>query len=79
MTALAQYAGGRDWHWFRYPFLWEGDTLDKRHAVRAYLKDHGYRVAQVSLSRPLLAWPERAEVHWVGRRSGGKNRASETL
>jgi ketosteroid isomerase-like protein len=22
--ALAQYAGTRDWHWFRYPFLWEG-------------------------------------------------------
>jgi peptidoglycan-N-acetylglucosamine deacetylase len=54
--ALAQYAGERDWHWFRYPFLWEGDTLDKRHAVRAYLKDHGYRVAQVTLDFEDYAW-----------------------
>jgi len=54
--ALAQYSGGRDWHWFRYPFLWEGDTLDKRHAVRSYLKEHGYRVAQVTLDFEDYAW-----------------------
>ena len=39
---------GEDWHWFRYPFLWEGDTLEKRHAVRAYLLEHHYQIAQVS-------------------------------
>ena len=54
--ALATYADGRDWHWFRYPFLWEGDTLDKRHAVRSYLREHGYRVAQVSLDFEDYAW-----------------------
>ena len=54
--ALVQYAGVRDWHWFRYPFLWEGDTLEKRRAVRAYLRDHGYRVAQVSLDFEDYAW-----------------------
>jgi peptidoglycan-N-acetylglucosamine deacetylase len=54
--ALAQYAGSRDWHWFRYPFLWEGDTLDKRREVRAYLSGHGYRVAQVSLDFEDYAW-----------------------
>jgi len=54
--ALAEYAGGRDWHWFRYPFLWEGDTLDKRRAVRGYLREHGYRVAQVSLDFEDYAW-----------------------
>lgn len=54
--ALAQYAGARDWHWFRYPFLQEGDTLEKRHEVRAYLRDHGYRVAQVSLDFEDYAW-----------------------
>jgi peptidoglycan-N-acetylglucosamine deacetylase len=54
--ALAEYAGTRDWHWFRYPFLWEGDTLEKRHAVRAYLKDHGYRTAQVTLDFEDYAW-----------------------
>jgi peptidoglycan/xylan/chitin deacetylase (PgdA/CDA1 family) len=55
-AALSQYAGGRDWHWFRYPFLWEGETLEKRHAVRAYLREHGYRVAQVTLDFEDYAW-----------------------
>lgn len=55
-AALADYADGRDWHWFRYPFLWEGDTLEKRRAVRAYLREHGYRVAQVSLDFEDYAW-----------------------
>ena len=53
---LLEYAQTRDWHWFRYPFLWEGDTLEKRRAVRAYLLDHGYRVAQVSLDFEDYAW-----------------------
>jgi len=54
--ALKEYAGARDWHWFRYPFLWEGDTLEKRHAVRSYLKEHGYRTAQVTLDFEDYAW-----------------------
>jgi peptidoglycan/xylan/chitin deacetylase (PgdA/CDA1 family) len=54
--ALTEYAGARDWHWFRYPFLWEGDTLDKRRAVRGYLLEHGYRVAQVSIDFEDYAW-----------------------
>jgi peptidoglycan/xylan/chitin deacetylase (PgdA/CDA1 family) len=54
--SLAEYAGARDWHWFRYPFLWEGDTLDKRRAVRSYLREHGYRVAQVALDFEDYAW-----------------------
>jgi peptidoglycan-N-acetylglucosamine deacetylase len=54
--ALAEYAGTRDWRWFRYPFLWEGDTLDKRHAVHAWLHDHGYKIAQVSLDFEDYAW-----------------------
>ena len=48
--ALREYAGGRDWHWFRYPYLEEGDTLAKRDAVRDWLFAHGYRVAQVTLN-----------------------------
>lgn len=48
---------GRDnWHWFRYPYLWEGDTLEKRHAVRQYLKDHKYHVAQVTLDFEDYLW-----------------------
>jgi peptidoglycan/xylan/chitin deacetylase (PgdA/CDA1 family) len=53
---LTQYAGSRDWHWFRYPFLWEGDTLQKRHAVRDYLQEHHYRIAQVTLDFEDYAW-----------------------
>jgi len=54
--ALVQYAHGRDWHWFRYPFLWEGDTVEKRRAVRTYLREHGYRIAQVSLDFEDYGW-----------------------
>ena len=44
------------WHWLRYPYLHEGDTVEKRRAVRAYLKAHGYRIAQVSLDWEDYLW-----------------------
>jgi peptidoglycan/xylan/chitin deacetylase (PgdA/CDA1 family) len=47
--ALQHYAGASDWHWFRYPFLHEGETLEKRQAIENFLRDHHYRVAEVSL------------------------------
>jgi hypothetical protein len=34
---------------FRYPFLKEGDTVDKRDRFRALLKEHGYRVGHVTI------------------------------
>jgi peptidoglycan-N-acetylglucosamine deacetylase len=54
--ALAEYGQFRDWKWFRYPFLQEGDTVEKRRAVRKYLFEHGYRVAQVTLDFEDYAW-----------------------
>src|SRR6267378_4935391 len=48
-------AGG-DWHWLRYPYLHEGDTLEKRRAVRDYLKAHGYKIAQVTLDWQDYMW-----------------------
>ena len=48
-------AGG-DWHWLRYPYLHEGETLEKRHAVRDYLKAHGYKIAQVTLDWQDYMW-----------------------
>jgi len=45
-----------NWHWLRYPFLHEGDTVEKRRAVRAYLQAHGYRVAQVTLDWEDYLW-----------------------
>jgi peptidoglycan/xylan/chitin deacetylase (PgdA/CDA1 family) len=53
---LSKLMASRDWHWFRYPFLWEGDTLEKRHDVRAYLQQNGYQIAQVSLDFEDYLW-----------------------
>ena len=44
------------WHWLRYPYLHEGDTVEKRRAVRTYLKAHGYRIAQVTLDWEDYLW-----------------------
>jgi peptidoglycan/xylan/chitin deacetylase (PgdA/CDA1 family) len=34
---------------FRFPFLKEGDTTEKRDRFRALLKDHGYRIGHVTI------------------------------
>jgi peptidoglycan/xylan/chitin deacetylase (PgdA/CDA1 family) len=47
-----------DWHWFRYPYLEEGDTLAKRVAVRDYLTDHGYKIAEVTIDFEDSLWNE---------------------
>jgi peptidoglycan/xylan/chitin deacetylase (PgdA/CDA1 family) len=44
------------WHWLRYPYLHEGETVEKRRAVRTYLKAHGYRIAQVTLDWEDYLW-----------------------
>jgi peptidoglycan/xylan/chitin deacetylase (PgdA/CDA1 family) len=49
-TTLRSLMAERDWHWFRYPYLREGDTPEKYRAVQRMLSRHGYRVAQVTLS-----------------------------
>src|SRR3984885_8036551 len=45
-----------NWRWLRYPFLREGDTVEKRRAVRAYLEARQYRVAQVTLDWEDYMW-----------------------
>lgn len=45
-----------NWHWLRYPYLREGETVEKRRAVRAYLLAHQYRVAQVTLDWEDYMW-----------------------
>lgn len=57
---------GANWHWLRYPFLREGDTVEKRRAVRAYLQAHGYRVAQVTLDWEDYLW-NSAYAHCVAK------------
>lgn len=47
---------GSDWHWLRYPYLHEGDTVEKRRAVREYLSKRGYKIAQVTLDWEDYMW-----------------------
>src|SRR5216683_5247531 len=54
--ALELLAAKDNWHWLRYPYLREGDTVEKRREVRAYLKARGYRIAQVSLDWEDYLW-----------------------
>jgi peptidoglycan/xylan/chitin deacetylase (PgdA/CDA1 family) len=57
-ATLTKYMAGEDWHWLRFPYLREGDTPEKYRAVRAFLADHRYRVAQVTLSFDDYAYNE---------------------
>jgi peptidoglycan-N-acetylglucosamine deacetylase len=47
---------GDNWHWFRYPHLSEGETTEKRQAIRAFLSHmpdgQNYRIAQVTVDYP---------------------------
>jgi len=84
---LEVLAAKDDWRWFRYPFLHEGDTVEKRRAVRAYLKARGYRVAQVTLDWEDYLWNtayarcvaknDAKAIEWL--RSSYLNTASEFL
>jgi len=53
---LEKVAGGSDWHWFRYPYLHEGDTLAKRQEIQRYLAAHHYKTAEVSLDFEDYLW-----------------------
>jgi peptidoglycan/xylan/chitin deacetylase (PgdA/CDA1 family) len=55
---VLELLAGKDanWHWLRYPFLREGETVEKRRAVRAYLQAHQYRVAQVTMDWEDYLW-----------------------
>lgn len=43
---------------FRYPFLREGNTREKRDGVRGFLSSNGYRIAQVTIDFYDWAWNE---------------------
>jgi len=55
---LERLMAGQDWHWLRFPYLREGDTPEKYHAVRSFLTAHKYRIAQVTLSFDDYAYNE---------------------
>ena len=47
-----------DWHWFRYPFLNEGETLAKRQQVRSFLLESHYKIAEVTIDFEDYLWNE---------------------
>ena len=54
---LKELSGGKDWKWFRYPFLDEGGAdTEKRDASRAVLARHGYKIAAVTMDFSDWAW-----------------------
>jgi peptidoglycan-N-acetylglucosamine deacetylase len=55
---LKQLSPNSDWHWFRYPFLEEGNTVEKREAVRTWLNEHNYRIAEVSMDFQDYLWSD---------------------
>jgi peptidoglycan/xylan/chitin deacetylase (PgdA/CDA1 family) len=57
-ASLRSLMGTQDWHWFRYPYLREGDTAEKYRGVRDMLAKQGYRVAQVTLDFSDYAYNE---------------------
>jgi peptidoglycan/xylan/chitin deacetylase (PgdA/CDA1 family) len=55
---LRALMGEADWRWLRYPFLAQGDTPEKRAAVRGVLAKGGYRIASVTMGFGDYAWNE---------------------
>ena len=55
---LRKYMAGEDWHWFRYPYLHEGDTTAKHREVRIWLNAHNYKVAEVTMDFEDYLWNE---------------------
>jgi peptidoglycan-N-acetylglucosamine deacetylase len=46
---IARVAPRQTWKVFRYPFLQQGDTVEKRDGVRRFLAETGYVVAEVTI------------------------------
>jgi peptidoglycan/xylan/chitin deacetylase (PgdA/CDA1 family) len=75
--ALRERMGEQGWRWLRYPFLREGDTLEKRRAVRERLRERGYSIAQVTANfddyayndpyARCLAKGDTASIEWLKR------------
>lgn len=55
---LQKYMPVANYRWLRYPYLAEGESAEKRAAVRAQLALAGYRVAAVTMSFGDYAWNE---------------------
>jgi lysophospholipase L1-like esterase len=68
---LNAWMPGQDWHWLRFPFLSQGDTPAKAAGVRAFLVEHNYKVAAVTMSFADYRW----NAPYVRCRAKGDNKA----
>ena len=55
---ISKWMKNRDWHWFRFPYLAEGDTPEKRAGIRDFLRQHGYKIAGVTMSFGDYQWTD---------------------
>ena len=55
---LRSIMGAEDWHWFRYPYLQEGETGEKHHEIRKWLAANHYKVAEVTMDFEDYLWNE---------------------
>lgn len=53
---LRKLAPESEWHWFRFPYLEEGSTVERREQLRTWLTQRGYRVAEVSMDFQDYNW-----------------------
>lgn len=53
---LQRLGSGFDTHYFRFPFLDEGETQLKRDEVRQFLARNGYKIAQVTVNFEDWSW-----------------------
>jgi peptidoglycan/xylan/chitin deacetylase (PgdA/CDA1 family) len=67
LELLMPEGGKHDWRWFRYPYLHEGDTLEKRHAVRTFLANSGYRIAQTTVDFGDYLWNSAHARCWLNK------------
>lgn len=55
-TYLIKLMGNKDYHYFRYPYLYEGETEQKRNAIRNYLASQNYKIAEVTIDFGDYLW-----------------------
>nr|WP_314446213.1 polysaccharide deacetylase family protein [uncultured Sphingomonas sp.] len=53
---LRRFAAGKNWRWFRFPFLAEGDDPTKREDARQVLARRSYRIAAVTMDFSDWQW-----------------------
>ena len=55
---LMSWTKDENWRWFRFPFLAEGDTPEKKAGFRDFLRKRDYKIAAVTMSFGDYLWNE---------------------